>query len=115
MPMPMPMPMPMRCVPCLASDGTTTTRCRTIPVHMPTPCAPGFTGALLNALQLLPVGRLDGGRLATAALGQRSHPPVSIVPGVVVTAATAQGCCLQGCCLHAPPPRRRQQPQPLGP
>jgi len=75
----------------------------------------GFTGALLNALQLLPVGRLDGGRLATATLGQRSHPLVSIVPGVVVTAATAQGCCLQGCCLHAPPPRHRQQPQPLGP
>jgi len=30
----------------------------------------GFTGALLNALQLLPIGRLDGGRVALAALGQ---------------------------------------------
>ena len=58
--------------------------CPTRPVHQP-----GFTGALLNALQLLPVGRLDGGRLATAALGQGSHVLVSIVPGVVVTAATA--------------------------
>jgi membrane-associated protease RseP (regulator of RpoE activity) len=56
----------------------------THPVHQP-----GFTGALLNALQLLPVGRLDGGRLATAALGQGSHLLVSIVPGVVVTAATS--------------------------
>jgi len=70
-------------------DGTYKTRCRIIrmpthPVHQP-----GFTGALLNALQLLPVGRLDGGRLATAALGQGSHLLVSIVPGVVVTAATA--------------------------
>ena len=30
----------------------------------------GFTSALLNALQLLPIGRLDGGRIATAVLGQ---------------------------------------------
>jgi len=37
----------------------------------------GFTGALLNALQLLPVGRLDGGRLATAALGQGAAGIVS--------------------------------------
>jgi membrane-associated protease RseP (regulator of RpoE activity) len=37
----------------------------------------GFTGTLLNALQLLPVGRLDGGRLATAALGQGAAGIVS--------------------------------------
>ncbi|KAL1527115.1 hypothetical protein AB1Y20_015797 [Prymnesium parvum] len=30
----------------------------------------GFTGVLLNALQLLPIGRLDGGRVALAAVGQ---------------------------------------------
>mmetsp|Transcript_24296 Transcript_24296/g.70959 ORF Transcript_24296/g.70959 Transcript_24296/m.70959 type:complete len:272 (+) Transcript_24296:550-1365(+) len=29
----------------------------------------GFTSALCNALQLLPVGRLDGGRIAAAVLG----------------------------------------------
>jgi len=30
----------------------------------------GFVGALVNALQFLPVGRLDGGRVAFAVLGQ---------------------------------------------
>lgn len=30
----------------------------------------GFVGAVVNALQLLPIGRLDGGRIASAVLGQ---------------------------------------------
>jgi len=32
----------------------------------------GFTGVLVNALQLLPVGRLDGGRVSAAVLGSSS-------------------------------------------
>jgi len=32
----------------------------------------GFVGAVMNALQLLPIGRLDGGRIASAVLGQSS-------------------------------------------
>lgn len=41
----------------------------------------GFVGTLVNALQLLPIGRLDGGRVATAWLGQS-------------TAAVLSGMCL---------------------
>lgn len=78
---------------CLVDGTCTHAYAHKDPVSYPMPTRPvhqpGFTGALLNALQLLPVGRLDGGRLATAALGQGSHVRVSIVPGVVVTAATA--------------------------
>ena len=41
----------------------------------------GFTGALLNALNLLPIGRLDGGRIATATFGQG---PAGIISGVAL-------------------------------
>jgi len=37
----------------------------------------GFTGALLNALNLLPIGRLDGGRVSLAVLGNASGGLVS--------------------------------------
>jgi len=38
----------------------------------------GFTGALVNALQLLPIGRLDGGRVSTALFG----PGAGLVSGL---------------------------------
>ena len=41
----------------------------------------GFASALLNALQLLPIGRLDGGRVALAALGTNN---AGIVSGVAL-------------------------------
>ena len=37
----------------------------------------GFVTFLVNALQLLPIGRLDGGRVATAVLGGGQASPVT--------------------------------------
>ena len=37
----------------------------------------GFVGALVNALQLIPIGRLDGGRVCLAVLGQSAAGLVS--------------------------------------
>ena len=48
----------------------------------------GFAGLLANALALLPVGRLDGGRAATAAYGRRSASTLGgLTLGVVVIAS----------------------------
>ena len=43
----------------------------------------GFTGVLSNALALLPIGRLDGGRAATAAFGRR---PAAALGGLTIFA-----------------------------
>lgn len=37
----------------------------------------GMTGVLINSFNLLPIGRLDGGRIATSILGRRSASSVS--------------------------------------
>lgn len=39
----------------------------------------GFVSCMVNALQLVPIGRLDGGRVATAMLGQGSANLLSLV------------------------------------
>lgn len=43
----------------------------------------GFVGAIVNALQLLPIGRLDGGRIASAVLGQSS---AGLLSGIMLLA-----------------------------
>ena len=49
----------------------------------------GFVGALVNALQLIPIGRLDGGRVCLAVLGQ---PVAGLVSGLTTFSSSASPC-----------------------
>jgi len=51
----------------------------------------GYTGLLVNALNMLPIGRLDGGRVALAALGRQASGLVSWVSLVASSAAALLG------------------------
>ena len=51
----------------------------------------GFVGAFVNALALLPVGRLDGGRVATALFGQSTGGLVSSICLLVIGISTFFG------------------------
>ena len=54
-----------------------------LPLSQPIPVHPlfmiGLAGVVASALNLLPVGRLDGGRAATAVFGRRSAYIVSLI------------------------------------
>lgn len=49
----------------------------------------GLTGLLVNALNFIPVGRLDGGRAASCVLGR---PATAIVGSVVLIAQVRPAC-----------------------
>jgi hypothetical protein len=51
----------------------------------------GFVGALVNALQLLPIGRLDGGRVALAVFGQSSAGLISGICLLLLGLSTLAG------------------------
>ena len=51
----------------------------------------GFVGTLVNALALLPIGRLDGGRVASAVFGQSQAALVSGVTLLLVGLSTLFG------------------------
>ena len=51
----------------------------------------GFVGAIVNALNLLPIGRLDGGRVALAVLGQSNAGLVSGIALLLVGLSTIFG------------------------
>lgn len=51
----------------------------------------GYTGLLVNALNMLPIGRLDGGRVALAALGRQASGLVSWVSLIAASAAALLG------------------------
>jgi len=60
-----------------ALDPTSMAAPPTSPVSVHPLAVVGVAGAVINALNLLPVGRLDGGRMATAALGRRTASAVA--------------------------------------
>ena len=51
----------------------------------------GFVGTLVNALALLPIGRLDGGRVASAVLGQSNASLLSGVSLLLIGLSTLIG------------------------
>lgn len=51
----------------------------------------GYTGLLVNALNMLPIGRLDGGRVALAALGRQVSGLVSWVSLIAASGAALLG------------------------
>lgn len=51
----------------------------------------GYTGLLVNALNMLPIGRLDGGRVALAVLGRQASGLVSTATLIAASAASLLG------------------------
>lgn len=51
----------------------------------------GYTGLLVNALNMLPIGRLDGGRVSLAALGRQASGLVSWASLIAASAAALLG------------------------
>lgn len=49
----------------------------------------GFSGVVANALALLPIGRLDGGRAATAAYGRRTAAAIGALALLLLAVASA--------------------------
>eukprot|EP00978_Attheya_sp_CCMP212_P024179 scaffold75561_cov55-Attheya_sp.AAC.12 len=66
-----------------------------LPLSQPIPIHPafmiGFTGLLSSAVNLLPIGRLDGGRICTAILGRRQAILASFFMLVALAALALSG------------------------
>jgi len=51
----------------------------------------GFAGLISSSLNLLPIGRLDGGRIATALFGRRTAYPLSLLSLLLLALASLTG------------------------
>ena len=67
----------------------------TMPLSQTVPIHPlflvGLTGLFSSALNLLPIGRLDGGRAASALFGRRASYPLSLLTLLFVAMASLSG------------------------